>query len=107
MDSLSFHLESKQLLVRTAGWLMNGTIEKKIKEACQFELAARLKYIRHQLTVKMNQQLYAGIASRGYINHLAVDKVILNPGGIDIGASATGRMLMDIDGAALLKSYMK
>lgn len=107
MDSLSFYIESKQLLVRTAGWLMNGTIERKIKEACQFDLAARLKNIRNQLTIKMNQSLYAGIASKGYINRLGVDKIILNPGGIDIGASATGRMLMDIDGATLLKSYMK
>ncbi len=107
MDSLRFHIESKQLLVLTASWLMNGAIEKKIKEACRFEMAARLKNIQNQLTVKMNQQLYAGINSKGYLNRLVVDNIILNPGGIDIGTSAAGRMLMDIDGAALLKAYMK
>lgn len=107
MDSLRFHIESRQLLVRTAIWLMNGTIEKKIEEACQFELAARLKNIQNQLTVKMNQQLYTGIRSKGYLNRLGVDKIILNPGGIDIGASAAGRMLMDVDGEALLKAYIK
>ena len=90
MDSLRFHIESKQLLIRTAAWLMNGAIEKKIKEACRFELGGRLQNIQNQLTVKMNLQLYAGIWSKGYLNRLGVDTISLNPGGIDLGASADG-----------------
>lgn len=107
MDSLNFHMQSRQLLVRTASWLLDGAIEKKIKEACRFELGTRLKNMQNLLTVKMNQQLYAGIRSKGYLSKLVINKIILNPGGIDIGAAASGRLLMDIDGAALLKSYMK
>ncbi len=106
MDSLDFHMKSKQLLVRTASWLMDGAIEKKIKEACKFQLADRLKAIQYMITLKMNQQLYAGITSKGFVNKLSVENLVTNPGGIDIGASSAGRLFLDVDGEALLKQFM-
>jgi len=105
MDSLAFHLKSRQLLVRTAGWVMDGAIEKKIKEACKFQLADRLKAIQYMITVKMNQQLYGGIYSKGYVNKLILENLVTNPTGIDIGASAAGRLFLDVDGEALLKQF--
>ena len=105
MDNLEFHMKSKQLLVRTASWLMDGAIEKKIKEACKFQLADRMRSMQYLIMLKMNQQLYAGISSKGYINRLSVENLITNPKGIDIGASAAGRLFLDVDGEALLKQF--
>ncbi|MEO7311616.1 MAG: DUF4403 family protein [Chitinophagaceae bacterium] len=105
MDSLGFHLKSKQLLIRTASWLLDGAIEKKIKDACKFQLADRLKVMQYMITLKMNQQLYAGIYSKGYVNKLSVENLVTNPTGIDIGAAAAGRLFLDVDGEALLKQF--
>lgn len=107
MDSLDFHIKSKQLLVRVASWLMDGAIEKKIKQACKFQLADRLRMTQAMITLKMNQSLYAGINSKGYVNKLNVDDFITNPTGIDVGASAAGRLFLDVDGEALLKNFIK
>ena len=105
MDSLEYHMKSKQLLVRTASWLLDGAIEKKIKEVCKFQLADRLKAMQYMITIKMNQQLYAGISSKGFVNKLAVENLVTNPTGLDIGASAAGRLFLDVDGEAILKQF--
>jgi len=106
MDSLEFHMKSKQLLVRAASWIMDGAIERKIKEACVFQLAERLKMTQNMVTIKMNQLLYPGIYSKGFINKLLVESLAVNPTGIDIGAAAAGRLFLDIDGEALLKQFL-
>lgn len=107
MDSLSYHLQSKQVLVRAANWMLNGVIEKKIKEACRFQLADRMKKMQAMITTKMNQTLYPGIISMGYVNKLVLQNIILNPAGIDIGAEMAGRLFIDVDGGAMMKKFMK
>lgn len=107
MDSLAYHLESRQVLIRAANWILNGTIEKKIKEACRFQLADRIKKVQAMITMKMNQALYPGINSMGYVNKLVLQNIILNPDGIDIGAEMAGRLFIDVDGGAMLKQFIK
>ena len=57
VDSLDFHIQTKQFFLKTASWLFDGTIEKKIKEACRFQLADKLKTMQYAIIKKMNQSL--------------------------------------------------
>jgi hypothetical protein len=107
MDSLAYHLQSKQVLLRAANWMLNGVIERKIKAACRFKLAERIKTVQTMMTAIMNQTLYPGIVSVGYLNKLVLQNIVLNPEGIDLGAEMAGRLFIDIDGAAMMKQFMR
>lgn len=107
VDSLDFHIQTKQFLLKTASWLFDGTIEKKIKEACRFQLADKLKAMQYAIIKKMNQPVYAGIQSKGFISQLNVDNIVPYVSAVDLNASAAGKLFLDIDGASILKQFIK
>ena len=107
LDSLDYHIDTKQFLLRTASNLLDGIIAAKLKEATRFNLAEKVKSLNKALFTQMNRSIYPGVASRGYLSRLMVDNMKASNKGIFIAAAAEGKLWMDIDAGILLANFLK
>jgi hypothetical protein len=107
VDDIDFELQTKQLLVRSAASLLDGTITKKIKEYTRFDLGEKVASLRTQLEEQMNREITKGINSHGTIEKLDVDRLIAQPSGIFIGGTLKGELWLNVDAGAMIATYMK
>ncbi|HSK12366.1 MAG TPA: DUF4403 family protein [Phnomibacter sp.] len=107
VQEMDFELKSQQLLVRSAAWLLDGTIEKKLKEYTRFDLGERGDTLRAQLEAQMNRELVKGINSKGVIEKIDVDKLVAQPDGIFIGGSLKGKLWLTVDAGAMISAYLR
>ena len=102
LDSLDFHVQTKQLLVRTASALLDGTITSKLKAYTRFNLAKKVTDLNAGLIGQMNRTVYPGISSKGYLTKLYIDKMVASDKGVFIAGGAEGKLWMDIDAGVIL-----
>lgn len=107
IKDIDYEIKSKQVLVKSAAWLMDGTIEKRLKEYTRFDLGEKADTLRAELQAQMNREITAGISSIGEINELRVEKLLAQPEGIFIGGSLKGKLWLTIDAGAMIAAYMK
>lgn len=107
ITDLKYEIKTRQVLVRSAAYLLDGTIEKKLKEYTRFDVAARVNDLSLQLNEQMNREIAPGIKATGLISMLKVDKLIAQPGGIYVAGTAQGNLNVNIDAATLIAQYFK
>lgn len=107
LDSLDYHIETRQFLVRTASSLLDGTITNKLKEYTRFSLQQKIKELTTSLLTEMNRNIYPGINSKGYLARLSMDDLKASDKGIFIAAAAEGKLWIDVDADVLLKNFLK
>jgi hypothetical protein len=107
ITNLDFEVKTKQVLVRSAASLLDGTITKKIKEYTRFDLGEKVTALRTQLQDQMNREITKGITSHGTIEKLEVDRLVAQPTGIFIGGSLKGELWLNVDAGAMIAAYMK
>jgi hypothetical protein len=107
LDKMDYHIESKQWLLNSATYLLDGMIMQKLQQYSRFEFADKLKGLTGSLVGQMNRNIYPGINSRGYINKFSIDKIEAAETGIFIQGAAEGKLWLDIDAQALLKNFIK
>jgi hypothetical protein len=107
LDSLDYHIETRQFLLRTASNLLDATITTKLKAYTRFNLADKISGLSKSLLAQMNRNVYPGVNSRGFIVKMSIDEMKASDKGIFIAAGAEGKLWMDIDADALLKNFLK
>ena len=107
VNDIDFEVQTKQVLVKSAASLMDGTIAKKIKEYTRFDLGQKVVSLRTQLQEQMNREITKGITSNGTIEKLDVDRIIAQPTGIFIGGCLKGNLWLNVDAGAMIGAYMK
>lgn len=107
VNDIDYHLETKQVLVKSAVGLMDGTITKKMKEYTRYELGAKMDTLRTALQTQMNREITKGIYSKGRIATLHVEKLVAQPMGIFIGGIVKGDLWLDVDAGAMIQAYLK
>lgn len=107
LDSLDYHIDTKQFLIRTASSLLDGTITSKLKSYTRFNLQQKIVQLNKSLTAQMNRTLYPGITSKGYISKLSMDDLKASDKGLFLAAAAEGKLWMDIDAGLLMGNFLK
>lgn len=107
IKDLDFDIKSKQILVKSASWLMDGTIEKKLKEYTRFDVKEKADLLKKELTTSMNRELMPGIKSQGAVEQMVIDKVVSQPTGIFISGNVRGRLWVSIDAGNLISQYVR
>ena len=107
LDSLDYHIDTRQFLIRTASSLLDGTITNKLKAYTRFNLTQKVTDLNASLISQMNRAVYPGVSSKGYLTRLSVDDLKASDKGIFIAAGAEGKLWMDIDADLLLKNFLK
>jgi hypothetical protein len=107
VKDIDFDIRSRQILVKSASWLLDGTIEKKLKEFTRFDVKEKADVLREELTTSMNRELMPGINSNGIVEQMMIDKILSQPDGIFISGNVRGKLWISIDAGTLMHKYFQ
>lgn len=98
-DQMDYVLNTKSTLMRTANWLAEGYILKKIQENCRYSIKDNLEQGKKNLLPYLNNYSpMPGIFVNGSLNDFEFDKVELTDKAIIAFIKGSGKMNLRIDG---------
>lgn len=98
-DQMDYVLNSKGLLTKTANWLLQGVILKKIQETCRYSIKGNLEEGKKSLTPYLsNYSPMKGVFVNGTLNDFEFEKVEVTDKAMIAFITTTGRMNVRIDG---------
>jgi hypothetical protein len=98
-DQMDYVLNSKGILTRTANWLLQGTILKKIQESCRYSVKENLEVgKKSMLPYLSNFSPMKGVFVNGNLDDFEFEKVEVTDKAIIAFITTTGKMSVKIDG---------
>lgn len=98
-DQMDYVLDTKGLLTRTANWLLQGVILKKIQETCRYSIKDNLEEGKKSLLPYLNNYSpMKGVLVNGSLNDFEFEKVEVTNKAIIAFINTTGKMSVKIDG---------
>lgn len=98
-DQMDYVLNTKGILTKTANWLLQGTILKKIQENCRYSIKDNLAEGKKNLLPYLsNYSPMKGVFVNGTMDDFEFEKVELTNDAIIAFINATGKMNVKIDG---------
>lgn len=98
-EQMDYVLNTKGLLTKTANWLLQGVILKKIQESCRYSIKENLEEGKKSLLPYLNNYSpMKGVFVNGTMNDFEFEKVELTNNAIIAFITTTGKMNVKIDG---------
>ena len=98
-DQMDYVLNTKGLLTKTANWLLQGVILKKIEENCRYSIKTNLDEAKKSMLPYLtNYSPMKGVFVNGSMNDFEFEKVEITNKAIIAFISTTGKMNVKIDG---------
>ena len=98
-EQMDYVLNTKGILTRTANWLMQGTILKKIQESCRYSIKENLDEGKKSMLPYLNNYSpMKGVFVNGTMNDFEFEKVEITNKAIIAFITTTGKMSVKIDG---------
>ena len=98
-DQMDYVLNTKSVLMKTANWLAEGYILKKIQENCRYSIKDNLEEGKKNLLPYLtNYSPMPGIFVNGSINDFEFEKVELTNNAIIAFIKGSGKMNLKVDG---------
>lgn len=96
LQALDYTLQTKNLLLKTARWLLQGKIEQALKKAASIPLNSYLSAAQAALQHKLNSKWINGISGSGTINALRVERLQAQPEQLCIRTACTGSLIIQV-----------
>jgi hypothetical protein len=98
-EQMDYVVSTKSLLLKSANWLAQGTILKKIQENCRYSIQKNLEEGKaNMLPYFQNYSPMKGVFVNGEIDDLVFDKVEITDKAIIAFITTSGKMNVKIDG---------
>lgn len=98
-ENMDYVLDTKGVLTRTANWLLQGIILKKIQENCRYSIKENLEEGKKSLAPYLtNYSPMKGVFVNGILNDLDFEKIEITNQAIIAFITANGTMNVTIDG---------
>ncbi len=98
-DQLDYALDTKSSLLRTANWLMQGVILKKIEESCRYSIQSNMEEGKKSMVNYLNNYSpMPGVFVNGKINALDFQKIQLTNKAIIAFVKVNGTVSVTVDG---------
>ncbi|MEZ4878000.1 MAG: DUF4403 family protein [Flavobacterium sp.] len=98
-DQMDYVLQTKGMLTRTANWLLQGVILRKIQESCRYSIKPNLDEGKKSMLPYLNNfSPMKGVFVNGTMNDFEFDRVELTNKAIIAFLKTTGKMNVKIDG---------
>jgi hypothetical protein len=98
-DQMDYVLNTKGMLTKTANWLLQGIILKKIQENCRYSIKENLEEGKKSLLPYLNNYSpMKGVFVNGTLNEFEFEKVEVTDKAMIAFIIATGKMHVKIDG---------
>lgn len=72
IPDLTFNVKTRNALIKSAKWLFNEKIEKKLQDATKINLAQQLLTLQHDIEKELNQEITEGVHMQGKMNKLEI-----------------------------------
>jgi hypothetical protein len=96
VPDLDFSVESRNVLGRSADWLLHDEMRDRIREAAQFAVGDRVADIRGKVNTAMNRNLGKAVRLSGHVESLRPVGVVVTQTAIATLVEADGRARVDI-----------
>lgn len=93
-----FDLKTKNILLKAAAWIFDGTLERKIQENFQIPLQDQLKSAQTEIQSALNQSPSPGFKISGQLSHLVPSKIVIAQEGLSAIVQATGKIQLQVEG---------
>ena len=98
-DELNYVLNTKNVLLKSANWLLQGTILNKIKESCRYSIKANLEEGKKNMEPYLkNYSPMKGVFVNGSLEDFNFEKVEITDKAIIAFITTSGKMSIKIDG---------
>lgn len=92
-----FDIKTKNVLVKSANWLLHGTILKKIEPMLKYPVEANLEQVKAEANKMLSEySVYEGITLNGSLNNISVTDVNMVPGAVRLKANLKGNVVVKI-----------
>jgi hypothetical protein len=97
VKNLKFDLKTRNLMVKSAKWLMNGKIERSLTNAIAIPFNSNVREIEKQLSAYLNHfQLGYGFELKGKLSRLSVSELMLTPESVKANIVFSGNLAIGI-----------
>jgi hypothetical protein len=98
-DEMDYVLNTKNILMKSANWLMQDTILKKIQESCCYSIKSNLEEGKKSMNPYLsNYSPMKGVFVNGNLNDFEFEKVEITDKAIIAFITTTGKMNITIEG---------
>lgn len=99
LKNFDYDLETRNVLFKTASWLLQGRLSRSFQEAFTFGVGPQLEAAKAAMQGFLNKnQLAKGVTLQGRLDSLTPDQVYLTPTSLLAVIFAGGRVRLDVDG---------
>ena len=99
VKDLDFHVDTRNFLLRSASWIFQGAIKKKMAASMAFPMAQNIAEIKNSVQQTLsNYQIQPGITLYGALDSVSVQDTRITPQGIRVNLFSTGRVNVDVKG---------
>ena len=96
VPDLDFSVESRNVLGRSADWLLHDELRDRIREAAHFAVGDRVAEIKEKVNTAMNRNLGKSVRLSGHVESLRPVGVVVTQTAIATLVEADGRAKVDI-----------
>ncbi|HTJ13778.1 MAG TPA: DUF4403 family protein [Dinghuibacter sp.] len=97
VTDLDYHLETNNLLIRTASWLFSKKILKELRTYTRFPIRDYLEQIRAKANTQLNQPIVKGIHTSGQLDRIVLLRLGVGLSEMDIRCQASGELDVFVD----------
>lgn len=99
IKDLDFQVDTRNLLLRSASWIFQGTIKRKMVQSMTFPLEEQLTAVKSAVqTSLLNYTIQPGVTLYGILDTVAVQDTRVTPAGIRVNLFSTGKVNVDVSG---------
>jgi hypothetical protein len=92
VNDLQYDLKTKNVLLKSAKWLLNETIRKKMQESMVVSVAPEIKDAKKSMNEALNQKLDGGVKLNGKVNDIQIKELQVRPEELFIRVRLSGKM---------------
>lgn len=99
LKGLDYDLETKNTIVRTAGWLLQGQFSRMMEKRMVFPVGSQIADAKNTIQKTLsNYKVTDGVVVKGILSDIVPDKVYLTPKHLYSVVFATGKVNLRVDG---------
>lgn len=99
LKDLKYDLDTKNLLQRSASWLLQGTFARTLEKQLTIPVGSYITDMQKLLQERLkNNQLTKGVTINGHVDEIRPDQVYLTPTALLAVVNARGRINVKVDG---------
>jgi hypothetical protein len=97
LSDIQFDLKTKSILLKSAKWLFNDQLTKKVEKEAKVDLKSILAESKNEITKALNQDLEQNIHLSGNVQKMDVIDLFPLKKGLFIRSEITGKLKLNID----------